>query len=64
MKLIFSTIALFVSALMIYSCGKCTQCVKIDNPNLTYCEADFPNVQQYHNQIAALDSIGYTCTEK
>lgn len=64
MKVVISTLGLFFSALVIYSCGKCTQCVKTNKPSLTYCEGDFPNVQQYHDQIAALDSLGYTCSEK
>lgn len=64
MKIGISIFSLFISALGLYSCGKCTQCVKKEKPSLTYCEGDFPNIQQYHDQIAALDSLGYTCTEK
>lgn len=64
MKNKFVAVAFGFFLVSTFSCGECTQCVKTGEQNLTYCEADFLNKQQYQSQIQALDSLGYTCSVK
>lgn len=64
MKNTYSIIVAFTLLLLGTACGKCTQCLKSNEPNLTYCESDFTTKDDYQNQIAALKALGYTCSEK